>query len=500
MSSFANLMALSATNTRQSQLAVESALQERRRKEALQRKQQEEREAKEREQEKKLRLRRLEEQKREQERQLRLEQERQAKALALQRKEEAQRVALRHGPKKAAQLAAAGAAAGSSGSGGGGPKWPVSASAAAKAARALDDSDGESPGLGLTREELRKKKQEAELRKMYKESRKPTQSSKSSNKNGLRLPGGALNVVKPEDEEEDPASTQGSVRDRLLNKPNMLTKLNTVKKDQRTVFEQLDDARAAKKVLEGHEALNFDWWSSSKKKETEKKTSPAPRSSTAPPSTNSPAPREFSGWLYRFIANFYILCTGPKSSLAPAPPQSSSISALQKNSVRAPPKSTSTKSSLPPSHKRSATASRASSSDIPTSSSQNKVPKVKKSTTASAASSSAPRGQSISTSQGQRKAKRPRSPSLSESPPPSKKHHLDSSFSTAIWSIFGKDRSKYTSRDVLSDDEDMEVDATFLEREETISARIAHKEDLLEAEEERRRAEEKKRKARARGH
>jgi protein SPT2 len=45
----------------------------------------------------------------------------------------------------------------------------------------------------------------------------------------------------------------------------------------------------------------------------------------------------------------------------------------------------------------------------------------------------------------------------------------------------------------------MEVDATILEREEKISARIAHREDLLEAEEERRRAEEKK-KARARGY
>jgi protein SPT2 len=292
MSSFANLMAISATNTRQSQLAVESALQERRRKEALQRKQQEEREAKDREQEKKLRLRRLEEAKREQERELRLEQERQARALALQRKEEAQREALRHGPKKAAKLAAAGATAtGSSGSGGGGPKWPMSASAAAKA-RALDDSDGESPGLGLTREELRKKKQEAELRRIYKTSKKPTQSSRSLGKNGMRLPGGALNVVKPEEEEEDPNASQGSVRDRLLNKPNTLTKLNIVKKDQRTIFEQLEDARAAKKVLDGHEALQFDSWFSSKKKEMDKR-SPAPISCTTSQSgTNSPAPRE----------------------------------------------------------------------------------------------------------------------------------------------------------------------------------------------------------------
>lgn len=94
------------------------------------------------------------------------------------------------------------------------------------------------------------------------------------------------------------------------------------------------------------------------------------------------------------------------------------------------------------------------------------------STSASATSTSAPRRQSISTSQGQSKSKRPRSPSLSESPPPAKKRQLDNDISSHIWSLFGKDRKKYTSRDVLSDDEDMEVDATFLEREETIRSVI----------------------------
>jgi hypothetical protein len=32
--------------------------------------------------------------------------------------------------------------------------------------------------------------------------------------------------------------------------------------------------------------------------------------------------------------------------------------------------------------------------------------------------------------------------------------------------MFGKDRNKYVGRDVLSDDEDMEADATALEMEE----------------------------------
>lgn len=38
--------------------------------------------------------------------------------------------------------------------------------------------------------------------------------------------------------------------------------------------------------------------------------------------------------------------------------------------------------------------------------------------------------------------------------------------SQEIWKMFGKDRHSYVSRDVFSDDEDMEADATALEREE----------------------------------
>lgn len=62
----------------------------------------------------------------------------------------------------------------------------------------------------------------------------------------------------------------------------------------------------------------------------------------------------------------------------------------------------------------------------------------------------------------------------SESPPPKRRHrtpdsdHLDDEedVSNTIWQIFGRDRKKYVSRDVFSDDEDMEADARALEREE----------------------------------
>ena len=37
-----------------------------------------------------------------------------------------------------------------------------------------------------------------------------------------------------------------------------------------------------------------------------------------------------------------------------------------------------------------------------------------------------------------------------------------------IWSILGRDRNAYVSRDVFSDDEDMEADASILEREEKL--------------------------------
>lgn len=50
----------------------------------------------------------------------------------------------------------------------------------------------------------------------------------------------------------------------------------------------------------------------------------------------------------------------------------------------------------------------------------------------------------------------------------------------------------------MSDDEDMEVDMTALEREELASARIAQKEDLEAEEEERRHDEEKRRRRKER--
>ena len=37
-----------------------------------------------------------------------------------------------------------------------------------------------------------------------------------------------------------------------------------------------------------------------------------------------------------------------------------------------------------------------------------------------------------------------------------------------IWNIFGRNRDEYVSRDIFSDDEDMEADASCVAREEAI--------------------------------
>jgi len=60
--------------------------------------------------------------------------------------------------------------------------------------------------------------------------------------------------------------------------------------------------------------------------------------------------------------------------------------------------------------------------------------------------------------------------------------------------MFGKNRDAYVRKDVFSDDEDMEADASILEREEYESARVAKREDEAALEEERRHEQEKRRK------
>ena len=72
--------------------------------------------------------------------------------------------------------------------------------------------------------------------------------------------------------------------------------------------------------------------------------------------------------------------------------------------------------------------------------------------------------------------KRPRSESRSESPHPAKRRshvaddddNVSESIGSMIWNMFGRNRDEYVSRDIFSDDEDMEADASCVAREEAI--------------------------------
>lgn len=291
-------MALSATHTKESQVAVQHALQERQRKEAAQRKQQEEREAKERELEKQVRLRRFEEEKLQKEKMERIEAQRRAMEATRERKEEEKRNALLYGPRKAKIIS----------NGSGSPKYPQSTAAKEAAAkhRSGDNSDGDgSGGLALTREELRQRKREAELRKQFARSSTKKNSSSGSRKGGHCLPGGAVNiVVNAKGESATPITTHSdlssgkSLKERLTQGPNTLVLLQTKARDRRTVDEAQQDIRiklgkATPKVLSGEEARSFDdWFGSSKDKEKSFKEQPPSRSTS---STPGPAVSSSSG-------------------------------------------------------------------------------------------------------------------------------------------------------------------------------------------------------------
>lgn len=267
MSGFAALMALSASQTRESQNSVQSALVERQRREELKRKQQEEQEKKERERQHSLRLKHFEEERKREEMEQRREQEQAAKERERQRREQEERDALRYGKK---------------GKSDGSLKWPSSNSQNRSDARRRgqpSDSDGEAPaGLVLTREEKRKRKEEAEMRRSFNIGKRPSHSS--VRKPGSKLPGGAFDVtLTPELDLGSPGSKGQSIRARIAAMPNTLVKLNVVKRDTRTIDEILQDRAKAReaKVLNGEEAREFnDWFGTSKKKEPPKRFSAPP--------------------------------------------------------------------------------------------------------------------------------------------------------------------------------------------------------------------------------
>lgn len=448
--SFAALMALSASQTKESQSAVQSVLLQRQRNEELQRKKREESERKEREQAAKLRQKRFEDEKKERELQLKREAEVKRTQEEQARREEEQRNALLYGPKRAKL----------------GSKWPSSNGTSKEDVRKRrlpsDEENGSrsgSPAMALTREEKRQRRVESEMRRGYAMKRAATSSG--YHKAGRRLPGGAIDATSAPN--SDNCNSSQSVKARLAALPNTLTKLNVHKRDTRTIDEILQDrAKAKTATLDGDDAKEFNDWFGKGKKDAGKTSAQA---STAAPSrassgSNSPGPSAARS------AN----SGTPKSSSAPK----SAVLSFSKTS-----------------HSKGADSSQSLKADVkfkPTSSSTLSM------------KSQACKPLSTARLAGPTK-KRPRSPSSSLSPPPPKRRPASTeveSYSTEIWKLFGKDRRAYVEQDVYSDDEDMEVGAGVLEKEEQRSARLARKEDEAALEQEKRHEEEKRRKKKER--
>lgn len=447
--SFAALMALSASQTKESQSAVQIALLQRQRNEELQRKKREESDRKEREEAAKLRQKRFDDEKKQRELQLKRETEMRRMEEEQARREEEQRNALVYGPKKTKS----------------GSKWPTSSGISKEVRKRRSPSDEEngsssgSPAMALTREEKRQRRVEYEMRRGYAFKRAATSSGYS--KAGRRLPGGAIDATSAPT--SDSCNNSQSVKARLAALPNTLTKLNVHKRDTRTIDEILQDrAKAKTATLDGDDAKEFNDWFGKGKKDTGKTSTQV---STAAPSRAS------------------------SSSNSPGPSASRSVnSGASKTSIT--PKSA-VLSFSKTSQSKGADTSQSLKTEVKPKSTTTFPPSMK---------SQACKPSSAARSAGPTK-KRPRSPSSSLSPPPPKRRPASAeveSYSSEIWKLFGKDRSKYVQQDVYSDDEDMEVGAGVLEREELRSARLAKKEDEAALEQEKRHEEEKRRKKKER--
>ncbi|KAG5219620.1 Protein spt [Salix suchowensis] len=405
---------MAEVQTKESQSAVQAALEERKRKEDLKKRQQEERERKERELEIKLRQKHFEDEKREQERQKRKEQEKQAIEQARQRREEEQRNHLL-GKKPAS-------------------KWPSSSSHTQaredvrKTRMPLEDED-EGPSF-LTREEKRQRKQDAEWKRQFAPQRR-TPAAGGYGKTGRRLPGGAVDVTASVSSSDALQQSPGkTVRERLTAMPNTLTRLNVNKRDTRTIDEILQDRAKAKeaKVLDGESAKGFnDWFSSGKK---------------AGSGTNTPTAREYNTIVHYDVGSF--------------------TAYTRRNCSRCSNTSTIKTTALCDA-KVHRTTFKLHLARV----------ELRQSLVVQTSKSSAVAQHSSGNSSGSRPIptkKRLRSLSMSESPPPPKKRATPpgggaGGFRDEIWALFGKSRREYVDKTVDSDD-DMEAGASDLEKEE----------------------------------
>lgn len=239
-SSFQVMMAEAKLKATDGQAGVEAAIRAKERKERERRLKQDEAERKEREIQAKIRERQMEHDKREQERKRKEEQQRKAAEAIRERREQEKRDAILHGNK--------------------GAKWPTSSGQ--KRSRSLDDDDEAPGGNFLTREEKRARKEAAMFRDPPKKS---APSTSRYSKAGSKLPGGAMNVLVDGTGGSPSNAFGGTTRERLAHMTGGLIKLNTVKRDTRTIEEIVNDLHQ-KKTMTGDEAKTFDDWFGDKKK------------------------------------------------------------------------------------------------------------------------------------------------------------------------------------------------------------------------------------------
>ncbi|KZS94246.1 hypothetical protein SISNIDRAFT_453977 [Sistotremastrum niveocremeum HHB9708] len=434
---FAALMAVSAGQTKDAEAAARMALAQRQQKLENQRREQEAREKKLREDAARLRMKHLEEERREAERQAQREKEKAAREREAARREAEVRDHLLYGKSKSKSQ---------------GPSLERSRKRDADDAEIGDSEDA------LTREEKRMRKRQREMNRAFPSpSHSVKRSSSSLHKSGHRLPGGAVMTItnSPQNLAALPSQAGQSARQRLAATPATLTKLNTNKRDLRTIDEILMDRQRAKngedKVIEGDKAREFhDWFTTTKKRDTDKKPATS-LVSTGPTSSQTRS------------------STSTSARSSPMPPAKSSASVNAKGKGALDPKSS------------SAIAKVNQSKSIPASSRPQSSPAINTALT------------------------QPRRRRQSDSPPPSSSKRRSARRSEdsdeggdgifgirdEIWSIFGKRRDSYVNRADLSDDDDMEADAFSQEQEELYSARIARKEDERELAQLKMREEEK---------
>ena len=417
-STFATLMAISASNTQASQRAAQQALAEKKRKEEEEMRKRTERERKEKELEARLRLKHFEDEKREKERKEREERLNEEKERLRERKEATARDKLLGNVKK--------------GSGSRSPSYPsVNSGSRDEFRKKRLPSDDEDDGASfLTREEKRERRRVADLNFGSGRSKRITVGTGASQKSRKVLPGGAVDASGDLGHGAGGSSTQ-SIKARLAAMPNTLQKLNVNKRDTRTIDEIVRDRERNKegRVLNGDQAKEFNDWFG-RKKDT---TGLAGKTAALDISANDS--RSGTPTLSNKIAPTPTL--NKKPSTASLPP----FSRTKDSSKPSPPKTT-----PPP---RSGVSSRPSGSG---------------------AVKPRPSSAHIPSSAGR---KHRRSESFSEDEeeydsPPSKRRnapHAQDDYRSEIWKLFGKDRSSYVN-DVVDSDDDMEADAMDLEKEE----------------------------------